>query len=303
MREGIVYKDHDGRIEIERRKSGYTPWTIRGALSPLSRILGHAARRGLIANNPVSRLERGESPATTEKDKRILSTDEIFRLLRCTPAKYRPIVATGIYTGMRLGELLGLTWGDLDFETGFVHVRRQLGLDGTRVAPKTPNAVRDIVLLPALAKLLKGEKERAFAAGRAQATDFVFASERRQPRNVSRRGLEQGIKNAGLCDPDRPRVTMHSLRDTFASHLILDLKLDVVQVSRLLGHAKPSITANTYARLFDKARHAEAVREAMIASPFGNALETAGGDGWRKPVEVDLPEAASVLMLARGDSM
>ena len=95
---------------------------------------------------------------------------------------------------------------------------------------------------------------------------------------------------------------MHSLRDTFASHLILDLKLDVVQVSRLLGHAKPSITANTYARLFDKARHAEAVREAMIASTFGNALETAGGDGWREPVEVDLPEAASVLILARGDS-
>ncbi len=280
MREGIVYKNRDGRIRIERRRCGYTPWTIRGVLSPESRVLGHAARRGLIANNPVSRLEQGERPATTEKDKRILLTEEIPRLLRATPAKYRPIVATGIYTGMRLGELLGLTWGDLDFETGFVHVRRQLGPDGTRVEPKTANAVQDIVLLPALGSLLKAERERAFAGGRAKPTDFVFSSDTGtplQPRNVSRRGLEHGINKAGLSDPGLPRLTMRSLRDTFASHLILDLKLDVVQVSRLLGHAKPSITANTYARLFDKARHAEAVREAMIASPFGNALETVGG--------------------------
>jgi integrase len=67
---------------------------------------------------------------------------------------------------------------------------------------------------------------------------------------------------------------MHSLRDTFASHLILDLALDVVQVSRQLGHSKPSITANTYARLFNQARHAEAIRMAMGASDFGAALDS-----------------------------
>jgi integrase len=70
------------------------------------------------------------------------------------------------------------------------------------------------------------------------------------------------------------RITMHSLRDTFASHLILDLALDVVQVSRQLGHSKPSITANTYARLFNQARHAEAIRMAMGASDFGAALDS-----------------------------
>ncbi len=65
---------------------------------------------------------------------------------------------------------------------------------------------------------------------------------------------------------------MHTFRDTFASHLILDLKLDVVQVSRQLGHARPSITSDTYAREFDQARHADDTRERMAESAFGRVL-------------------------------
>jgi hypothetical protein len=62
-------------------------------------------------------------------------------------------------------------------------------------------------------------------------------------RNVAERGWGEPIKRSGLDDPAQP-LTMHSLRDTFASHLILDLALDVVQVSRELGDSKPSIPAN-----------------------------------------------------------
>jgi hypothetical protein len=56
---------------------------------------------------------------------------------------------------------------------------------------------------------------------------------------------------------------MHHLRHTYASHLILDLKLDIVTVSRQLGHARPSITSDVYAHLFDEARHADDIRERM----------------------------------------
>jgi hypothetical protein len=75
----------------------------------------------------------------------------------------------------------------------------------------------------------------------------------------------------------KPPVTMHAFRRTFASHLILDLGLDVVQVSRQVGHANPSITLNEYADLFERARHGDEIRERMGASAFGNVLETAGG--------------------------
>jgi integrase len=282
MREGVYYELRDGRLVKLRRKGGFTPWTIRGTLSPLSALLAHAARRGLVPVNVVSRLERGERPATTEKEKRVVTSDEIRALLEaCTP-KYRPIIATGVGTGLRLGELLGLVWADIDFEAGFVRVRKQLDLKGARVDPKTPKAVRDVVLSPQLGRVLREHKAAAFAHGRAKPGDPVFASEAGTPlerRNVSERGLGEAIERARLDDPAQPKITMHSLRDTFASHLILDLGLDVVQVSRQLGHSKPSITANTYARLFDHSRHAEAIRSAMAASDFGASLETGPAEG------------------------
>ena len=65
----------------------------------------------------------------------------------------------------------------------------------------------------------------------------------------------------------------HDLRHTFASHLIIDLGLDVAQVSRMLGHARITITLDIYTHLFEDARHARDIRTRMAASPFAGLLE------------------------------
>jgi hypothetical protein len=70
----------------------------------------------------------------------------------------------------------------------------------------------------------------------------------------------------------------HDLRHTFASHLIIDLGLDVAQVSRILGHASVATTLNIYTHLFDDARHATEIRTRMAASPFARVLEPDGAD-------------------------
>jgi integrase len=145
-----------------------------------------------------------------------------------------------------------------------------------------------------LRRLLREHRERQLARGLARPTDFVFASEAGTPlsaRNVAWRGLEAAAVKARLMPSREQRklaqvagvdvglpVTMHTLRRTFASHLILDLKLDAVQVSKQMGHARPSITQDAYADLFDNARHADEIREAMAASAFGKVLESAGGE-------------------------
>jgi integrase len=64
-----------------------------------------------------------------------------------------------------------------------------------------------------------------------------------------------------------------SLRLHALNHQHLDLKLDVVAVSRQLGHARPSITSDVYAHLFDQPRHHADIRERMAASDFGRLLE------------------------------
>ncbi len=268
-----VTTDDVASLSAEMQRAGFAAWTIKGALATLSGLMRHAARRGLISENPVARLERGERPTTTEKEKRVLSADEIGLLLDAADEKYRALLATAVGTGLRLGELVGLRWQDVDLDAGFVHVRTQVDQKGRRGLPKTATAVRQVVLSPQLGRLLA---EHRLGSPFSAPADPVFASAVGTPvghDNVSKRGLAAAVKRADLLDASRPGLTMHSCRDTFASHLIIDPGLDVVQVSRQLGHANPAITAKTYARMFDEARHADAIRDAMESSSFGSVLE------------------------------
>ena len=139
--------------------------------------------------------------------------------------------------------------------------------------PKTPASVRDVPLVAQLARLLSAHRRRSrFARG----DDWVFATARGTPyghRNVSRRCLGRAAELAGLNEDSWPPLRFHDLRHTFASHLIIDLRLDPAQVSRILGHARITITLDTYTHLFEDARHAQDIRTRMAASPFAGLLE------------------------------
>lgn len=85
--------------------------------------------------------------------------------------------------------------------------------------------------------------------------------------------LRNAADAAQLNGDDWPPLRFHDLRHTFASHLIVDLGLDVAQVSRILGHARITITLDTYTHLFDDARHAREIRRRMAASQFASLLD------------------------------
>jgi Phage integrase family len=181
---------------------------------------------------------------------------------------------------MRLSELLALTWAEVDFEARVVRVRAQLsrahlGAPARRVAPKTRAAVRDIPLAPQLATVLASERRRT---NFARDDDYVFATRLGTPlgqRNVARTALAHAVKRSRLDGRGRPPLRFHDLRHTFASHLIVDLRLDVCQVSRMLGHARTAITLDVYTHLFDRARHAADIRAAMADSRFAHILAEA----------------------------
>jgi integrase len=158
-------------------------------------------------------LERDERPSLTRKEKRVLNTAEIVRLLDAATAIYRPMLATAIYTGLRMNELLALTWADIDFDRGFVRVNGQLERrTRQRVETKTERGVREVVLIPALARVLRAHREHAFARGFARATDLVFSTPNGtglSDRNVAQRGLEKAAERAGLNEPGKPKLTMH----------------------------------------------------------------------------------------------
>jgi integrase len=258
-------------------EDGRSPRTIAGAVATLGAILRYALRRGYVSDSPLRRLEAGERPRPVPHPQRVLGQDEIVRLLAGCPPRYRLLIATALYTGMRISELLALAWSDIDFIAGVIHVRSQLsraqrGKPARRVPPKTAAGIRDVPLVPQLAALLR---EHQASATFAEAADYVFSTSNRTPlghRNVERRALQRATARAGIA----PAPRFHTPRHTFASHLIIDLRLDVAQVSRILGHASATTTLNIYTHQFDEARHADEIRTVMAASPFARLLEPSG---------------------------
>ena len=75
-----------------------------------------------------------------------------------------------------------------------------------------------------------------------------------------------------------PRLRFHDVRHTFASHLIVDLGLDVVRVGRILGHARVSTTLDVYSHVFEEVRHSHEVQRQMAASAFADLLAADGDD-------------------------
>ncbi len=266
-----VTVDRIAAFILDLQQTGLAGSTVRGVMTPLGRILSYAARRGLIAENPIGRLERGERPRVSRREMRVLDRHEIGALLRAVIPTYRPVIATAIFTGLRQGELLGLTWADVDFPNGVVHVRCQLDRSGERTSPKTPQAYRQVVLMPSLAKLLR---EHKLASAHSAPTDPVFATRTGAPmnyRNVTRRGFAAAAVKAGIDRPGEPRLRFHDLRHTFAALLISE-GLNIVYVSRQLGHATPAFTLNVYSHLFDRAEHAQRASRALEEG-FGSVLK------------------------------
>ena len=268
---------------IELRADGRSAKSTANALGTLQGILRFARRRGWMLADPVELLEPDERPRHPRRRQRVLGRPEIERLLDACPPRGRLLVITALYSGLRISELLGLIWEDLDFEAGLIRVRAQLsrahrGEAARRVAPKTPASVREVPLVEQLSHQLAAHKQTSpFAAP----GDWVFATSRGTPyghRNVARRVLTRAADAAQLNGDGWPPLRFHDLRHTFASHLIVDLGLDVAQVSRILGHARITITLDVYTHLFDNARHAREIRRRMAASQFASLLDADTGE-------------------------
>jgi integrase len=245
------------------RKQGYSGTTIAVTLTPLSRLLTHAVRRGLIEANPVSKLDRSERPRVSRQERPVLNPAEIGRLLEAAPPRFRTLLATAVLSGLRQGELLGLHWRDVDFDHELIHVRTALDRKRRDVPPKTERAVRDVILMPGLAEALRQHKRET---GFDQPDDYVFTTRTGAPHHaphIGLRALKPALQKAGL----QP-VRWHDLRHTFASLLIAG-GANITFVSRQLGHTSSQITLGIYAHLLDHEEQASRTRE-MLQEKLGS---------------------------------
>jgi len=238
-------------------------WTLRGTCNVLGLIFKYAHKRGLISANPIVRIADEMPVGKNRTQARVLDADDVRALIDSTPEPYRAIVTTAAFTGMRVSEVLGLTWADVDLDGETINVVCQLsrarrGEPARRIPLKTKAGERTIDMAPVLVQTLRRQKvqqaERRLRGG-AQ-TDYVFATSTGAPvnyRNAASRGLEKGADAAGVNRDGLPRLSFHDLRHTAITHLIRS-GADVSQVQRFAGHAKPSITLDLYVGEFDQRR-------------------------------------------------
>ena len=124
-------------------------------------------------------------------------------------ADYTSLLRTAVFTGLRLGELLGLQWQDVDFEERVIIVQRQWTKTHEFSTPKTAAGTRRVPITTDMVALLRAEKETAFSKGRAKPEDLVFPSRTGDPmmhRSVQR-AFESIRDKAGLAGgADLPRL-------------------------------------------------------------------------------------------------
>lgn len=235
---------------------GLSAGTARCALRLLSAAMDGAVQDGLISRNPCRKVRVASTPAA---EQRVLTREEQQRLRAC--AEDEPAVLLALYTGMRLGEVCGLMWQDVDWQERTLTVRRTVQRLKGGLTEGTPKSAKSHRVIP-LPQFLAAQLWRRHAE---QAGGYVFGTGDRaeEPRNLQRR-FERLTARCGL-----EGVHFHTLRHTFATRMI-ELGVDVKTVSTLLGHSSTQITLDLYAHsLIDQQRQAMDRLEALARQEAG----------------------------------
>lgn len=236
-----------------RRGSGkLSPTTVHHVHVCLHRMLKDAERWGLVARN-VADVAAADAPrpARREMTERVWSPSELGTFL----ASVQDHRLAGLWilfatTGMRRGEVAGLTWDDLDLEVGRLTIRRSRVVVNHRVVDsttKTDHSTRTIGLDAVTVRALRAHRaqqasERLAWGPEYRATDLVFVWEDGSPLHpdLITRTFKRLATRAGL----RP-IVVHGLRHSYAS-AGLEAGVDLTVMSRRLGHASTSITSDLY---------------------------------------------------------
>jgi integrase len=203
-------------------------------------------------------------PRIEKKEIECLRVEQIAQVLDAmSNHSIYPIVVLALSTGMRRGELLALRWGALNLDAATVRVERSLEQTqaGLRFkSPKTAYGRRIISLPEGAVTVLRAHRKRLLeqrlqlGQGKLTPDSLVFCKMDESP--LSPGGVSDSWRDA-IAVRKLPKVTFHALRHSHASALISS-GIDILTVSRRLGHASPSITLGIYAHLVAKTDNAAA---------------------------------------------
>jgi integrase len=216
-------------------------------LRVLNACLSSAVSHGYAGRNVVRDLPKAERPRPAKRESAYFTDGELPVLLSALePGVYRTLFEVALKTGMRVGELTALEWGDIDFTDAVIHVRRSVR--ASRVSLPKNHERRAVDVTPDVIELLG---EWWGEVGRPGDEVIVFPGETPSgyldSTTILRRELYPAMERAGVPreGPTGEKRTFHSFRHTFA-RLALENGAELTWLSRHLGHSSTAVTDTVY---------------------------------------------------------
>lgn len=237
---------HLQRLVNEKFQGGLSTGSIRKMHNIISSSLDQAVQNDMIPKNPAKSVKL---PTHTQKAIKYFSEGEQKRFFEAARKDdLYPLFVLAAYTGLRLGELLALNWGDIDFKNGTVSVNKdaitvedfenESGKKNVTIiqdTPKTKSSIRKVPLTETATQVLKAHKQ-------SSSNILVFCTKNGTILNSSnvRRSFHRILEDAGV-----EKCSFHTLRHTFATRLF-ENSVPAKIVSEFLGHSKVSHTLDIY---------------------------------------------------------
>ena len=249
-------------------KKGLSPKTLKNMYNMFNATLEQAVINNRLIRNPLRGVKL---PSVTKKEIDILSAEE-QALLHSAASSSAELPAFGIIfalsTGVRLGELIGFQWGDINVKNHSIRVRRTIGRlqkvdeDGNLVSKEPGKATTEIVIRSP--KSITSQREIPLFD---ELWDGLMEYRSRQSEIFDAFGIDFNSSTYIFCMPtgkvydprtyedlfkrtlkaaDLPSINFHALRHTFATRA-LEAGMDIKVLSSILGHAQASTTLNLYA--------------------------------------------------------
>ncbi|KAJ50044.1 integrase [Clostridium tetanomorphum] len=247
-------------IEVEVNKlleEGLSSTTAGHYYTVLNIAYNWAIIRGYVIKNPCALMKK---PKKAKNEMHVYNEGQLNKLLNRIKHMtcYIPVMLSST-TGMRLGEVCGLTWDCVNLENGFIEVKKQLQDDKGELQLtqlKTDGSSRKVILLDYTINALKELKEKqeenkSYLGDEYSKIDYVICKNNGEPYAPSyvSRNYRRVLKEYGICEElNIPYIRFHDLRHTHTT-LLLKANVHPKIVSDRLGHANIKITLDTYSHI------------------------------------------------------
>jgi len=235
----------------------------------MSALYSHAIRWEWIRHNPITAVRQS---AKRSKVPIVLTIEQIQALLECLEEPCRTMVLLDAATGLRVGELLGLKWADVDFEKLVINVTRSVVKQ--RIGPcKTEASQKPI---PLDAELGEQVLSWRLKAPYNRPEDWVFASPHERgtqpywPGSLFRVHLQPALRAVGIIG----KVGWHTLRHTFGTLMKANGE-DIKTIQELLRHANYRVTADVYTQAMTTVKREAQAKVVRMILP-GKAVQKVG---------------------------